>query len=717
MTEQTQGLSNLISALDNTKLMRAGENDHAEYDWNGNDLKEQLVQLSFQTVRADFTTRCALIQRFIAWVSAVLTPAFYAGQTTLERRRAAIALSLYGYKMVAHLRDVDDGKGECRLAYDMLFAWYEGVMQASRKVANSGATSLANTLAEMANTTTIKLAKRFMFTEGDNTQFGSFKDFKYLCHEFALLHLAFGSETEDQSSEANDGQYREATDKCREVNGQYREATDKCREVYNKFIQRQRIRKPKNPKHTIRAGTETFRFTPDLIKFLSEHPVISALASAYGSQIHADYANILNADAQAHVTNSAPSYNITLAGKWAPRASSKLFAPLRTLLFTTVVPEGLLWKETAQSKDDGESRRKAEIKIETVYRQRLSAINKALETVQVKQCTKKWANIDFDKNMTSVTLARQKKAFMKGGDEDRDICKQNFAAFMERVKQGTSKAKGKRIAISDFVKEALNLAPLTNQYANPNSQDTINAMNEAALLDKQWADKGDNLNLADNLGDMIAMVDTSGSMTCDDSYPLHTAIGLGIRIAEKSRLGNRVMTFSARPKWINLANKPSFVDRVCDVQHAEWGMNTNFQSALRLILEAAINAKLTAQEVAKLSLVILSDMQMDAAGDTSTPLFARIKREFADAGTRVCGEPYPVPKIIFWNLRTTEGFPSTSTDENAIMVSGGSDAILKDLCENGVTALTNINPWNAFVDMMDKERYASFNHMFEWWMV
>ena len=48
------------------------------------------------------------------------------------------------------------------------------------------------------------------------------------------------------------------------------------------------------------------------------------------------------------------------------------------------------------------------------------------------------------------------------------------------------------------------------------------------------------------------MVDTSASMECDDCNPLYSAIGLGIRIAEKSKFGKRVLTFSSEPNWINL---------------------------------------------------------------------------------------------------------------------------------------------------------------------
>jgi hypothetical protein len=174
------------------------------------------------------------------------------------------------------------------------------------------------------------------------------------------------------------------------------------------------------------------------------------------------------------------------------------------------------------------------------------------------------------------------------------------------------------------------------------------------------------------------------------------------------------MTFSERPAWVDLSDKPSFTDRVAEVKKADWGMNTNFYAAFQLILDAVVAAKLTPEDVGKLTLVILSDMQMDSA-DQSGPrssLFANIANSFTEQGLKTCDVPYPVPKVVFWNLRTTEGFPTTSTDANSIMVSGGSDALLNDLCEKGIEAISDINPWNAFVEIISKERYSCLDSVF-----
>jgi len=44
-------------------------------------------------------------------------------------------------------------------------------------------------------------------------------------------------------------------------------------------------------------------------------------------------------------------------------------------------------------------------------RKKISAKNRSLDTTQIKQCEKHWADIDFNR-VTSVTMNKQRGAFM-----------------------------------------------------------------------------------------------------------------------------------------------------------------------------------------------------------------------------------------------------------------------------------------------------------------
>jgi hypothetical protein len=188
--------------------------------------------------------------------------------------------------------------------------------------------------------------------------------------------------------------------------------------------------------------------------------------------------------------------------------------------------------------------------------------------------------------------------------------------------------------------------------------------------------------------------------------PMHVAIALGLRIAEKSLLGKRVMTFSAKPTWVNLEGYESFVEQVALVKRAEWGMNTNLYAAFDTILDSIIKNKLKPEEVQDMVLVILSDMQIDEGDNCDkNVLYEIIKEKYATTGVRLYGEPFKPPHILFWNLRFAAGFPVLSTEANCSMMSGFDPTVLNLFCEQGMEALKNLSPFGNLIKQLDNERY------------
>jgi Mg-chelatase subunit ChlD len=402
-------------------------------------------------------------------------------------------------------------------------------------------------------------------------------------------------------------------------------------------------------------------------------------------QIKIDYANfVIDGD------------DISLASKWAPREKSSfgwLYSALATDYFSNIMETAI----TEYQKD------RAILKCKTEYRKILSALNRKIDTTQIKQCKQTWQQIDFNK-VTSITLSRQKKAFLnikKNGDTrhpdnaDRKQCALHFKAHIEKAVKGEVEMKGKRVGMGDFVKHASELLHRNG------------CQSEKDLLNSQWRD---NSSQNGALGKMIAMVDVSGSMEGD---PMDVAVALGIRIAEKCVLGKRVMTFSAKPTWVNLEPYTDFISQVQVVKSAEWGMNTNFYAALDLILDAIIINKMTPEDVQDMVLVILSDMQMDAGdGCNKQVLYDSMKTKYEAAGLRVHGVPYKPPHILFWNLRSTSGFPTLSNQPNVSMMSGFSPALLNLFCEKGLDALQSCTPWSLLVKSLENERYKIMEETF-----
>ena len=385
------------------------------------------------------------------------------------------------------------------------------------------------------------------------------------------------------------------------------------------------------------------------------------------------------------------SSNPSLAAKWVPREKSQ-FSELFTGMATDYFSHYLETAKTESAKSKAVSKAKMD------YRKIISSLNRKLDTVQIKQCANIWSQIDPD-NQTSITMHKQKKAFLnlkKNGEqrteiEDRITCAEHFEAYAERAAKNEVTIKGKRLGLNDFTKGALSIIK-SGIIDGP----------EAKILNAQWKH---NSTQTGPLGKMIAMVDVSGSM---DGEPLHAAIALGIRVAEKSMLGKRVLTFSATPSWVNLDGYDNFIEMVQRLNMSEFGLNTNFFAALSVILDAIISNKLSPDDVEDMVLAIFSDMQIDDAdkgNEGNDAMMVIIEKKYYDAGMTVWGKPYKPPHILFWNLRSTSGFPALSLQRNSSMMSGFSPALLNLFCDEGLAALKSCTPWSLLTKALENDRY------------
>jgi len=391
------------------------------------------------------------------------------------------------------------------------------------------------------------------------------------------------------------------------------------------------------------------------------------------------------------------SNNKALVGKWVPREKSHKFG------WIFIILAGKFFHQYLSTATTHEQRVKAFTKCKMEFRKVCSALNKELDTVQIKQCAKVWSTIDHTKT-TSITNSRQKKAFLnvtKAGkqrseEDDRIACAENYKNRIQAATSGVGpEIKGKRVGLDDFAKEAMQLNE-QSLYAKSN----VNKFEKDAL-NSQWRD---NSKQTGALGEMVAMVDTSGSMT--GAGAIYPALSLGIRVAEKSKLGKRIITFSAEPTWHNLEGINDYTDCVRELHKASWGMNTNFMKAFDMILNAIIEKKLKPDEAKGFILAVFSDMQFDQArgGDMET-IYEVMTKKYADAGRKLHGEPYELPHLLFWNMTSGSGFPVLSTFKNTSFISGYNPSQLNLFCEKGLGFLSTMTPWSMLVQSIDKPRY------------
>ena len=444
------------------------------------------------------------------------------------------------------------------------------------------------------------------------------------------------------------------------------------------------------------------------------HPLIQFCVDGINFRIRKDagiYSNLVN-----------DRTKISLAAKWVPREESGKFGFLYDTLAANYFPQYMSSAKTEESK------KKALKKCRTQYRILCSNLNRHLDTVQIKQTANCWASIDHSKT-TSITMAMQRKAFLnqkKNGDQrsdnaDRIQCAENLMAYLESLKKECKEVKGKHVGLDSFTRQATRLLQINRMQNDCNENFDI--------LNSQWRDNSNKKN-ANGLGPMVAIVDTSGSMNGD---PMDVAIALGCRVAEKSLLGKRVMTFSENPSWINLDGCESFTDMVQEITKKmnSAGTSTNFYKALDLILTAIEERMVPPNDVENMILAIFSDMQIDdnlsmENGSGYSPcesqkisargkwdvMHQQIKKKYADTGMRLYGRPLNPPHILFWNLRKTDGFPTLSTEANCSMMSGYDPTILNMFCDLGISALKDFNPFKMLQKQLDNPRYIPMEKIF-----
>ena len=364
------------------------------------------------------------------------------------------------------------------------------------------------------------------------------------------------------------------------------------------------------------------------------------------------------------------------------------------------------------------------------YRKLVVPLTAALEVPETLMCARRYDEINF-KKVPSLCLNRFRKSFLnelvtkKGShpvplseseeetgnrhpdDPTRVQCRKNL-----QLASAEGKVCGKVLQPHELVSQLMGNSRIS--------------ATESTVYDAQWAKIKEGVlegmtklvstpdSPTINLGKLTALVDVSGSMS---GTPMEVAIALGVLVSELSdpAFKDRFITFESEPTWVSLEGLTSLRDKVVKTQAAPWGGSTNFKAALEMILKVAIEHRLSPEEIP--DLIVFSDMQFNQAGQYGETMHDVIKRRFAEAGVAVCGTPYRMPKIIYWNLRgDTRGFPAESNTPNTQMLSGFSPSLLKllldgeplvieEVAADGTVTHREVTPEETLRKALDDERY------------
>jgi hypothetical protein len=136
------------------------------------------------------------------------------------------------------------------------------------------------------------------------------------------------------------------------------------------------------------------------------------------------------------------------------------------------------------------------------------------------------------------------------------------------------------------------------------------------------------------------------------------------------------------------------------VGEMNWGGSTDLLKTMQLYSDVAIAHGTTNAEMENQGLVIFSDMQFNMAihGSSWDTTHAQIVQIFRGAGYT------EMPKLIFWNLRSTGSLPVKQNTNGVVLLSGFSSALLKSFLAGDLAAFT---PAAQLRSILDMPAYAS----------
>ena len=231
--------------------------------------------------------------------------------------------------------------------------------------------------------------------------------------------------------------------------------------------------------------------------------------------------------------------NVSLAARWVPKEGRALHRATRR------DPEGSVTSRIAQKMFPdlyASDRRKAM----STFRHQVSALNKHLDTVQIKMSAKEFRNINFKRLPGRATTKFQKAwkgvdrrgVFKHTGIKDRELCRDNRQQHLKLLEKGAVKAKGKQLHLHEIVTKLMANTSACPIYSNLSPD-------EITLYNAQFNSHVNNIiEFADKNGVVlppyIPIADVSGSMTGD---PMAVAIGMAILCSHKG---------IAHPVWENI---------------------------------------------------------------------------------------------------------------------------------------------------------------------
>jgi hypothetical protein len=359
---------------------------------------------------------------------------------------------------------------------------------------------------------------------------------------------------------------------------------------------------------------------------------------------------------------------MTFAVKWCPREKSKFGWLYELIVFQ--------WNSMFSPNTQFVTKEQIVI-CKRNYRKMISALNRELDTTQIKQCANKWSTIKPE-NVSIGTMVSQKTAFGKTINQDRIDCNNNFNEYFEETN-----------TICDYkLSTNRSMLPLSTivQYAMNYIQNGIRDERKKTWINNIWNKNMNHLNKS-VLTNSIPIIDISWDIDKDSR---NTSIGLGIAVAIKSNI-NRIILFDTVSYWLSVSPNQEFISIIEQIlNRTKTATLSNIDSAFSLIAEAF------ASTVTNDTDSIKDDMVFFIFNGGKT-INTALKEQFRSS------------TFIFWNIQRT-GYLNYKLIDSApgnFYLCGNSISDINNIQKYYIDRFKNSDLGNYIENILNNPRYKS----------
>lgn len=310
------------------------------------------------------------------------------------------------------------------------------------------------------------------------------------------------------------------------------------------------------------------------------------------------------------------------------------------------------------------------------YQRTLKQLRKYIGIVEPLVYTGQFDMIDYSK-MPGKAMLKYKNLIM-----EKDGVR--YAEYLDKVNKGEAKINTSVVTPYDIVSKYLEKGGTHYSGLNLNYDESLETM---------WKNLPDYCSDAVKKNNLV-VCDTSGSMFGDNA--INVALSLAIYAAEHNvgQFKDMFITFSDYPKIQELKGS-TLAQRISNLSRAEWGMSTNIESVMDLILRYAIQYKIPSNEMPS-SITIVSDMQFNTCvRDNGRQTYIQtFKDKFKANG-------YELPTVIFWNVRSSKSVFHAGLNERGVQLASGCSATVFST----VVESMNITPYESMMKVINNPRY------------